>query len=373
MITYYFHVSKNSRNKYGFEKSLFSISGDLIISSFHQSRLLSEKINGIRKKDGEFDKLITPGLLNALGLLHEIYHFIFSVYQNTVNPGVLSKGMNFLNLHLGDADCTGVLLGFIHEFPPLEVYKGIITPEDYLNGSIEGKPNSEILLEEIILLQLENINPASFILEELYSDHPISKKTKYLELIDDAEEFFITEKPFGPENLPFFQFLRKPIVSSPSSIDGQLDFILQNWADYLPDSIKQKLLRAKDLILEDLKLFLQQGGGKGTPPVPQYKAQKDYFEFLKRKLGAGEGLNEDESRFYYSEIERFTEDIDWMPRVVMIAKNIFVWLDQISRKYQNNITRLDQIPDEELDRLASWNFTALWLIGIWERSSASKK
>ncbi|MGE5807370.1 MAG: alpha-amylase family glycosyl hydrolase, partial [Ignavibacteria bacterium] len=323
--------------------------------------------------DGEFDKLITPGLLNALGLLHEIYHFIFSVYQNTVNPGVLSKGMNYLNLHLGDADCTGVLLGFIHEFPPLDVYKGNITPEDYLNGSIEGKPNSEILLEEIILLQLENINPASFILEGLYSDHPISKKTKYLELIDDAEEFFITEKPFGPENLPFFQFLRKPIVSSPSSIDGQLDFILQNWADYLPDSIKQKLLRAKDLILEDLKLFLQQGGGKGTPPVPQYKAQKDYFEFLKRKLGAGEGLNEDESRFYYSEIERFTEDIDWMPRVVMIAKNIFVWLDQISRKYQNNITRLDQIPDEELDRLASWNFTALWLIGIWERSSASKK
>jgi hypothetical protein len=133
-------------------------------------------------------------------------------------------------------------------------------------------------LEELILLQLENINPASFLLEELYSDHPISKKTKYLELIDDAEEFFITEKPFGPENLPLFQFLRKPIISSPNSIDGQLDFILQNWANYLPDSIKQKLLRAKDLILEDLKLFLQQGGGKGTPPVP-YKAQKDYFEF----------------------------------------------------------------------------------------------
>jgi hypothetical protein len=57
----------------------------------------------------------------------------------------------------------------------------------------------------------------------------------------------------------------------------------------------------------------------------------------------------------------------------MIAKNIFVWLDQLSKKYNRAITRLDQIPDEELDLLATWNFTSIWLIGIWERSSASKK
>jgi len=374
MITYYFHVSRNSRNKYGIDKSLFAIAGDLIISSFHQTRLLSEKINNARKKEGDFDKLITPGLLNALGLLHEVYHYIFSFYQKTTNPGVLSKGLNYLNIHLGDLESNTVLLEFIREFPPLEVYKGNITPEDYLNGITEGKLNKEILLEEIVLLQLENINPASFLLEELYSDHPISQRTKYLEFIDDAEEFFITEKSFGPENLPFFQFLRKPIISSPNSIEGQLDFILENWSNFLPESIKQKLLKAKDLILEDLKLFLQHGGGeKGTPPVPHYKAHRDYFEFLRRKLKTGEGLSDDESRFYYSEIERFTDDIDWMPRVVMIAKNIFVWLDQLSRKYQRSISRLDQIPDEELDRLVSWNFTALWLIGIWERSSASKK
>ena len=45
----------------------------------------------------------------------------------------------------------------------------------------------------------------------------------------------------------------------------------------------------------------------------------------------------------------------------------------LSEKYEREIKRLDQIPDEELDTLARWNFTALWLIGIWERSSASQK
>ena len=62
-----------------------------------------------------------------------------------------------------------------------------------------------------------------------------------------------------------------------------------------------------------------------------------------------------------------------MPEVVMLAKNAYVWLDQLSKKYQREIRRLDQIPDEELDTIAKWNFTSVWLIGIWERSSASKK
>ncbi len=35
--------------------------------------------------------------------------------------------------------------------------------------------------------------------------------------------------------------------------------------------------------------------------------------------------------------------------------------------------RLDQIPDEELDTLARWGFTGLWLIGLWERSRASQR
>jgi glycosidase len=75
----------------------------------------------------------------------------------------------------------------------------------------------------------------------------------------------------------------------------------------------------------------------------------------------------------YEEKEQFTPDIHWMPSVVLLAKNTYVWLDQLSKKYQKDIRRLDQIPDEELDQLRKWNYTALWLIGIWERSEASRR
>jgi len=59
--------------------------------------------------------------------------------------------------------------------------------------------------------------------------------------------------------------------------------------------------------------------------------------------------------------------------LVLIAKNTYVWLDQLSRKYGRPIARLDQVPDEELDTLARWGFSGLWLIGLWERSKASQR
>ena len=61
-----------------------------------------------------------------------------------------------------------------------------------------------------------------------------------------------------------------------------------------------------------------------------------------------------------------------MPTVVLIAKSTYVWLEQLSQKYLRHIYRLDQIPDEELQLLASRGITGLWLIGLWERSRASK-
>ena len=51
-------------------------------------------------------------------------------------------------------------------------------------------------------------------------------------------------------------------------------------------------------------------------------------------------------RSYY---ERFSPDTDWMPNAVLVAKTIYVWLDQLSRHYGRPLTRLDQIPEEARD------------------------
>ncbi|MGD8751399.1 MAG: alpha-amylase family glycosyl hydrolase, partial [Anaerolineales bacterium] len=38
-----------------------------------------------------------------------------------------------------------------------------------------------------------------------------------------------------------------------------------------------------------------------------------------------------------------------------------------------DIHRLDQVPNEELDKFADWGFSGLWLIGLWQRSPASRR
>ena len=373
MIKFDFHVRKYARDKYQFDNSLFSITGDLIIANFHLARVLSNKINVQRKAEGKADRQVSAGEINAFGLIHEIFHFLIRYYEDKENPGVLSRGINYLNSTLGEKELNKIFIEYLNEFPPLDVYNGKIKPEEFLSGQTENKPNTEIILEEILLLHLENINQAASKLDELYSDNNLVHRTKYTALLEHMENFFSKEKPFGAENLPLITFLKKPILNSPHNIEGQLEYIRQKWGIYIYDKFNQRLLSSKDLILEELKLFFHFGGGKPTPPVPEYKGDEEYLRQLKAKLAAGGKLTEEENRFYHSEIEKFTEDIDWMPKVVMIAKNVSVWLDQLSKKYGRLINRLDQIPDEELNTLARWNFSALWLIGLWERSSASRK
>lgn len=56
----------------------------------------------------------------------------------------------------------------------------------------------------------------------------------------------------------------------------------------------------------------------------------------------------------------------------MVAKSTYVWLAQLSRAYGVRVGRLDEVPEAALAALRDDGFNALWLIGVWERSRASR-
>jgi glycosidase len=70
---------------------------------------------------------------------------------------------------------------------------------------------------------------------------------------------------------------------------------------------------------------------------------------------------------------QLSEDEAWMQRLVLVAKHTVVWLAQLSQRYERQITRLDEIPEEALHELAQRGFNGLWLVGLWQRSPASRK
>lgn len=363
MTNHDFHISKSARLKYKFDDSFYSLNGNLIVANSQAARYMADKINEVRKNEGAYDQLTTAGEINALGILHEVYHYLINHYTQKENPGVIKRSIDFLKSTLNEEKLNKVLLKFVEEFPPLDVYRGKIKTEEYLNGKTGNNSNKELILQELIILHFENSNPAAARLNELFSDKYLKENTPYKEVLKKTEEFFDKEKPTGFGGLHLFSMLRKPITSSPYNLEEQLLFIKNEWGLMLDENLLSKLLKGTDLIKEDYKLFVKHGGGeKATPPVPDYKYETE-------KL-----LSKDkDDAISLAEAERFTDDTHWIPKVVMIAKNIYVWMHQLSEKYGYDIKRLNEIPDAELDTLASWNFTSLWLIGIWERSSASKK
>jgi glycosidase len=339
-----FHVSREARDRYQFDQALFSLTGNVLFANFYAARLFAQKMNERKDLVAYPERAVRAGQVNAMGLIDEILHYVVGLYRDQVNSTVMQEALNWLYETVGKQAVDAALHRFADDFPPVAVYRREISLEDYIEGETDGVPHRLVLLEEMLLLWLANANPAFAPFLELFNDEDLSRETAYPEIIDTLHKFFEGQPHFGPENQNLIDLLRSPAVAVPHSLSGQLEYIRERWGSFLGKYLF-RLLSSLDLIREEEKAFFL---GRGPSLVPEF---------------GGLAL----------EPERFSPDRDWMPNLVLIAKNVYVWLDQLSKKYRRSINRLDQIPDEELDRLAQWGFSGLWLIGVWERSNASRK
>ena len=355
-LPYEFHVSRQARDRYGFEQTLFATNGRVVFANFLAARQFAQKINDQRDLAAHPEQAITAGQVNAMGLIAETLHLLVDQYRQQQDGQVMQAALDWLETRLGSRSVDDLLLRFTREFPPVAVYQGQLTAEQYLaaasvrsDGSLAA--NREIALEELLMLWLQNANPAYAALQELYSDAGLALGTVYPQAIPDLQQFFQSRPPAGPQGLTLFDLLRAPALAHPDSLSAQLAFMRVEWVDagLLPEPVYRQVLTGEDLVREEQKPGF---AGGGPPPA-------EVYDFT--------------SADYWYEPEAFSPDLEWMPNLVLIAKNAYVWLDQLSTKYQRAINRLDQVPDAELDALARAGINGLWLIGLWERSPASRR
>ncbi len=344
-----FHISRASRDRYQFDDELFSYNGNAILANFHAARVFARRMNEQRDLAAYPESAVQAGQINAMGLIDEILHHVIAIYRRERKPEILKLALKRLDNRLTRAGVDAMLMQFIQEFPPLAVYRNEIPSQEYLKGFTEGISNRESVLEELILLRVNNENPALLPYIELFSDDSLSGNSVYLRAIRELEHFFETQPRFGPDNQSLLDMLRAPAKANPNSLEGQLDFIRIHWSSLLGNFL-YRLLGSLDLIKEEQK-FTAFGPGPIQIPVYSFKHASDL----------------------HHEEERFSADREWMPRLVLLAKNTYVWLHQLSEKFGRDIKHLDQIPDEELDQISTSGFSGLWLIGLWERSRASAR
>ena len=213
-----------------------------------------------------------------------------------------------------------------------------------------------------MLLRLNATNPALQGVRRLFDDTELAASTDYLRILEalDAPAEAPAAGPGGrtagaaATGRPapgLMRLLRGPIAASPDSLAGQLQWVRRHWASELTPEARRRLTLALDLLAEEAHA--------------RSLRERDAF--------AGGGDREAPELGSADEVERFSTDAPWMPRVVLLAKNAYVWLEQLSRAHGRAITTLDEVPDEVLGTLAADGVNGLWLIGLWERSRASRE
>lgn len=341
---YEFHISRSAREKFKFDDTLYSLSGNVIFANYYAVHVFVKNLNDLSDLINFPERAIKAGQINAMGLIDEVLHFVFQLYKQENGQIIIDEMMSKIEEELGTQSLNLTLSAFVKEFPPSDVYKKNITEKKYLAKN----SNKKNALEELINLYIANSNPAFMQFNELFDDSNLSRSTDYRKIIQIISDYLKTKPFFGPENQSLMDMLQTPALKVPHSLNGQLEYIREHWG-HLISQLLMKIIGGLDLIKEEEKLIF---AGPGPSQVQ---------DFSKKGIAG------------YEEPERFSDDLFWMPNVVMIAKSTYVWLDQLSKKYNRNIYRLDHIPDQELELLAYRGFTALWLIGVWERSPASQK
>lgn len=321
MYTRELRISKKFRDLTKNENPLF-LDIKNSIDVYIQAQKISSSYNNL---DAKTQLLITKDIYSS-AILHNCYQIVITRYLIDQDPSYFSR---FVKTSENQKDCSSLIKFYDKNFPTFN-------------------PN---ILKNIKIARAEEATRGFFVHQVMSNNDALFKRIKPLLDLKFPQSRLAVSTLLGAydqDKETLFDFLSKPSKIHPDSLEKQIQYIFDNWAHLLPLELLEMLKKSLTLLKEGYR-----------EPAMGFQKGLDLKSYSYTNA--------------YNEYEAFTDDRAWMPNVVMMAKSTLVWLDQMEKKYKREIKRLDQIPDEELDYLAERGFSALWLIGLWQRSSASKK
>ena len=333
-----FRIAELTRRKIKVTKEVFPSDEGLDLL-YREASLLAFTYNTELKKEGKEGGFISPGKLHASAVLHLIYQLVLSARIGDGESDFFTRRIATI---AGNDELSSAMQFYAKNFPSPALEESKPTSTKRFTEDMRGFFIHQVLLQ----------NPALMAAAKPFVSPDELVYPKGIKALSSILSSYVKDdlRNGKPNTEDIFTMLQLPARLYPNSLEEQIRYILREWKQFLPPDFLTLLEISLDYIHEEEKDRGGTGGGAGAPTHVIDYSESDINEY-----------------------EAFSDDSNWMPRVVMMAKCTLVWLDQLSKQYKRSITRLDQIPDEELDTLRDRGFTALWLIGLWERSKASKE
>ena len=328
MVNRDLRIAEITRKEIDFMEPLFQ-TGNGTASFYREASSISFRYNEMKKKEGGDFEYLSAGKLNASAILHSAYQTILTYLISGTNEDFFRRRLATVEAN----DSLRNALDFYSKAFPTELPDERTREED-MRG---------FFIHQVILQNRAMVAAAKPFFTPEGLVFPDSSKALSSILSSYVKDDLRNGEPNTDD---IFTFLCMPARLYPDSLLDQIQYIIREWAAMLPEYFVNLLKSSMDYINEEQK---DHGFGGAPGPIPVVDFSSEINEY-----------------------EAFSSDSNWMPCVVMIAKSTLVWLDQLSKQYKRPITSLDQIPDEELDLMQHRGITALWLIGLWQRSEASK-
>ncbi len=207
--------------------------------------------------------MVNAGALFAMGLIDELSHALVAKYRQEQDPAVMAEAVRWLGAQVTPEESERLLLRFVQQFPTVDVYRGKLTAEEWLKGTTEpedggaARSNREVAFEEMLLLWIANSNPAFVPFKQLFDDALLKQQTAYAGATKVLPEFFAARPKVSKSLGNLLEALRAPMLASPDSLTGQLDYISTTWAEVLGDDLKRVLLAIDVLREEELAIWMR--------------------------------------------------------------------------------------------------------------------
>ena len=237
-----FHISRLARERYQFEATLFSYTGNVVFANIAACRSFAHRMNMVREVEKHPELAVHAGQLYAMGLIDEASHVLMARYREQFDPEVMTSALDWFSAQVGAEALDKLLLTFVEQFPGSSVIRGEQTPKQWLEAETSGLPNRAAALEEMLLLWTANRNEAFRPFDELFEEKTLAEKTVYRQVTQQLPDYFATRPLIpldGAAPMNLLELLRAPSVGSPTSLSDQLALIRKLWKPLLGEELER--------------------------------------------------------------------------------------------------------------------------------------